>query len=144
MPWGAWVPRCWGVWVSLVDRRRRDINPERHLQPIAQELPLLLDSLDEYAQGGQRSVRETYYSGEAAGPSPITNAGTLSVQTWSKVDIRRLGHIKRRDEYVFTTDNGNDKSTDRDDWKEALYKGKKAWYYRYKGVHFYTCEKPGG
>ncbi len=69
--------------------------------------------------------------------------GTQNVQAWSRVDLRRTRHLTQRDEYFFTTDKGHQKSTDREHWQECIHKGKKAGYYRYKGVHYYTREKLG-
>lgn len=70
-------------------------------------------------------------------------AAPQSVQLWSKVDVRRQPHVTRRDEYIFTTDGGGKRSTDKDHWKKTQYKKKTAWYYRDGNVFYYTREKPG-
>lgn len=63
-------------------------------------------------------------------------------EQWVEVNVRRIPHTTSRDEFVFTTLKGHDKSTDRGEWRETRYQGKKAWHYRHKGVHYFTRKKP--
>lgn len=88
------------------------------------------------------NTQGTYYGDEAERSTAVGNTDAHDVKTWSKTDLSRIRHMTKRDEYVFTTDRGTEKSTDRDSWKETRYKGKRAWYYRYKGIYYYTREKP--
>jgi hypothetical protein len=76
-------------------------------------------------------------------PRGVSTA-TSSVQTWSKANIRYVHNILSRDEYIFETRKGKERSTDRDDWRYAQYKGKDAWWYFQKDIYYYTREKPGG
>ncbi|RMJ09580.1 hypothetical protein BHE90_005948 [Fusarium euwallaceae] len=77
------------------------------------------------------------------GPTVTGNPSARSAEKWSRVEVHKKRHLTRPAEYVFTTDNDHEKSTDADDWRETRHKGKKAWYYLHKGVKYYTREKPG-
>lgn len=71
----------------------------------------------------------------------VERTAARTAETWSKVEVHKTRHLTGS-QYSFTTDKNHVKATVRDDWKETEYKGRRAWYYRHKGVFYYTRVKP--
>lgn len=72
----------------------------------------------------------------------ISGHGRRTMPSWIKINANPIRPRTRPNEYIFTTLKNHQKSTRKDDWTETTYKKKPAWYYLYKGTHYYAREKP--
>ena len=77
------------------------------------------------------------------GPQTLKALRKTAADACVKVNLTRKARMTKRDEYIFTTDKGSSRSTDRDNWTKTEYGGKIAWCYWYKGVYYYVRKKPG-
>lgn len=149
----TYVPPLSGTWHIAPGTSTAGVHEEETTDPSQQEVDLSANrhqphttDFEEMPPPSEERGEEAY--GLASTEVTYNEDGGLeahqSVQLWSKVDVRRRPHLTRRDEYIFTTDGGVERSTDKDDWKKTQYKKKRAWYYRDGEVFYYTREKLGG
>ncbi|OIW27897.1 hypothetical protein CONLIGDRAFT_671584 [Coniochaeta ligniaria NRRL 30616] len=90
--------------------------------------------------GMQSSTQDIYYE-EAGGSTAVERTTARTAETWSKVEVHKTRHLTGS-QYSFTTNSNHVKDTVKDDWMETEHKGRRAWYYRHKGVYYYTRVKP--
>lgn len=126
---------------AFEDVRQWDYGQSSTQEPNYSASPMDVENVRQW-DFGQSSVQEPGYSDEAEASSAVANPGPQSAEAWVRVDVYRIPHLSRRDEYVFRTRRGHDKSTDKNDWRQAEYKGKKAWYYQHRETKYYTRKLP--
>ena len=116
---------------------------------IGQSLPSMTEpSESEYGQPefspareGQISAQGAYHQDEAQESTWLGDPETQGSDPWVEVNVKKTPHMTSRDEFIFKTLKGHDKSTDRDEWEETSYRGKRVWSYRHKGTYYYTRKK---
>jgi hypothetical protein len=95
---------------------------------------------------GQGSASGMVYQNDQAEASTSWEYGQASTgnsEEYVKVQVERVAHLTRPNEYFYKDVKGQKRTTTKNDWKGISYNGRPAWTTRRKGVNYYTRDTIG-